>query len=47
LEQLQFHSRQGTLTNGNRELLLAIGTNCFLVLQKPMAHCISMTCHVT
>ena len=34
LEQLQVHSRR-TLTNANRRLLLAIGTNCFLLLKKP------------
>src|SRR6267154_2386724 len=37
LEQLQFHSRR-TLTNANRRLLLAIGTNCFLLLKKPPCH---------
>ena len=33
LEQLQFHSR-GTLTNANRRLLLAMGTKCFLLVEK-------------
>jgi len=33
LKQLQFHSERRTLTHPNRRLVLAIGTNRFLLIE--------------